>query len=443
MGEDMMRRVREAWDELSWLREKRRCCKNVAFGTGHSGDVRNNLTRQLLKSIIGRYMYLQQGESAAREPNILLGIDARALEEFLISGVTIQRVMRYSGEVKVENVSPELVAFEQFKHADGSDCRYFAMLHDMERGEMLRRFSGGDASKTSELLDLFSHVRSGGCGIPCRGDSRDFDTPLRRDCIRVAEVWERRADVVLLCHDTMRGEYGEVVWSDANVALLRGENRRRKEIGRDEIRVIADVRDVWVERWCTTTGAILLESVHRDRSEAFPFVMSFYPFIDGEVHSLVEDVMPQQELVDRMVSLLDTVIANSAKGVLLYPTDQLPEGFTWRDIRRIWSDAGGVLPYRRTSRTMMPQQISTSGWATGASDMLRLQMEMFEQVAGVSGTLRGRDSGSVRGAEALATHTENATVGMMDLLASFQGFVKRRDALIERTINLKEGETRE
>ena len=41
-----------------------------------------------------------------------------------------------------------------------------------------------------------------------------------------------------------------------------------------------------------------------------------YPFIDGEIHSFVADVIDQQRYTNRLITLNDWVIRASAKGVL-------------------------------------------------------------------------------------------------------------------------------
>ena len=146
---------------------------------------------------------------------------------------------------------------------------------------------------------------------------------------------------------------------------------------------------------------------------------------------MVEDVIDQQKYVNRLISLLDHIISSSAKGVLLYPADQLPEGFTWRDLRRIWANPNGILPFKRTAKGMMPQQVTASGAVgSGATEMLRMQLQLFDEISGATGALRGKSS-SASGEGMLRTELENAVVSMLDILASFRSFVLERDKLIK------------
>lgn len=156
--------------------------------------------------------------------------------------------------------------------------------------------------------------------------------------------------------------------------------------------------------------------------------MVLYPYIDGEVHSLVEDLLGQQKYVNRLVTLLDDIISNSAKGVLLFPTDQLPEGFTWTDIRRLWANPGGIIPFKRTSRTVSPQQVHSSGSSEGAWEMLRTQLRIFDDVAGIPASMQGKESNG-KGAEAMRRELENGTIAILDILSAFRAFICRRDSI--------------
>lgn len=74
--------------------------------------------------------------------------------------------------------------------------------------------------------------------------------------------------------------------------------------------------------------------------------MKFYPLTDGEIHPFVEDVIDQQKYVNRLITLIDNVMGTSAKGVLLFPEDQLSDGTSWADIKAMWASYDGVIPYR-------------------------------------------------------------------------------------------------
>ena len=121
--------------------------------------ITNNLIRQLVKSIVGRYRYIVS-EGAERgvwsllksenksDSRCISEIDARGLEEFLISGSVIQRLGEKREELpRVENISPERMFFDSFADTSSGKSRFVGMLHDMPLSAVLRRFSQGDRER--------------------------------------------------------------------------------------------------------------------------------------------------------------------------------------------------------------------------------------------------------------------------------------------------------
>ena len=398
--------------------------------------VTNNIIRQMVKSIVGRYRYMCEPQDEAgvtglpaatsfgKDAPRVSETDARALEEYLISGRAIQRLE--CGEP--ENVSPARFFHHPFRCPDGSDCRLLGMLHDMGPGEAIERFGNGDPRRVRALKMALRRGAGMGGPWPQTPETGDFATPEMPDTYRLIELWTLTGFEYLEVNDPVRAS----VYADGVDALerLEGLNRARAEVGTEPLRWRHRVEEKWVCRWLTPAGE-LLETHTLASGQKPPFVLRFYPLIDGEVHSLVEDVIDQQKYVNRLISLLDHIISSSAKGVLLYPADQLPEGFTWRDLRRIWANPNGILPFKRTAKGMMPQQVTASGAVgSGATEMLRMQLQLFDEISGATGALRGKSS-SASGEGMLRTELENAVVSMLDILASFRSFVLERDKLIK------------
>lgn len=417
------------WGDTTLTTDGRRISEAQKLAEEGRTPVTNNIIRQMVKSIIGRYRYMcgaaGDGDLAGARVGADLTAasvsetDARALEEFLISGMAVQRI---EGN-RVENVSPERFFYHEFMDGDGSDLRLAGILRDMTVADVLERFAGGDVRRARELKRVLAAERAAPDIWP-RGDDGSFDMPRLTQSCRVVELWRLIRREALMVTDPFTGET-RAESADA-LERLEGINRARAECGTEPLRWEYRVDGQWECEWLTPRGAVL----GRARAERCPVALKFYPLIDGEVHSLVEDVVDQQKYVNRLVSLLDHIISSSAKGVLLYPADQLPEGFTWRDLRRIWANPMGILPFRRTSKTMTPMQVNGGGNAgAGAADMLKMQLQLFDEISGATGALRGR-SASATGEGMLRAELENATVSMLDVLAAFRSFVLRRDRLM-------------
>lgn len=452
---ELLRLVRRSWEDASPLRSTRRRLKAFAYGR-QWGDttvapdgrrlteaqrareegrtpITNNIIRRMIKSIIGHYSHLSPstndssnaGEGTTFRP--LCERDARTLEELLISGCAIQYVDPESGDI--DNISPDRFIFRRFSRSDASDCTLIGCLRDMPLDDVLMRYSGRSPERAAELRDAYRNADSGASPFPMLSEAaaNDLNTASLPGTVRVIEVWHRSSVELLRVHDPLTADY--TMAETSRLDTLRRLNKRRERRGEPPLSITYDIAQAWEGTWLTPDGAILDRCV----APRHPFAVRFYPMIDGEVHSAVEDVVDQQKLVNRLVSTLDQIIAASAKGVLLYPADQLPDGFTWKDVRRIWSNPSGILPFKRTSRTLMPHQVSNAGNSSGATELLRTQLQLFDEISGATSSFRSRLSANA-GEGVLRAEMENALISMLDILNTFQEFLQSRDKLVKATI---------
>lgn len=435
-------RARRAWDDAAPMRRKRCRLKDFTYGrqwddTTMTADGRrlterqiaveegrapitNNIIRRMVKSIIGHYRHLRAAETDGGDLSPLSEYDARALEEFLISGMVIQHIDN-SGEI--ENISPERFIYRRFAHMDASDCTLIGHLADLPLADVLERYSEGDTRRAAAIRDAFRQQNALPATLPLLFREETFDSASLPATVRIIDICERSSIECIEAHDAEKGSVQQFPLTSES--QLRREAARRKKKGLAPITTSYKVVRKWTRTILAPNGLVL----HTEDIERPPYAVRFYPMIDGEVHSAVEDVIDQQKLVNRLVSTLDRIIASSAKGVLLYPADQLPDGFTWRDIRRIWSNPTGILPYKRTSRTMMPQQANSPGSSAGATELLRMQLELFDEISGATGAFRGK-SNTAAGEGMLRAEMENSLISMLDILNSFHEFILCRDKLI-------------
>ena len=139
----LLAEAHRAWERMRPLREKRERNKNFTYGNQwcdmmtdehgrrvsewqHLRDngkdpLTNNLIRQLVKSVVGRFRSRLAAEPAPAEPlhgNLVGELDSRLMEEFLISGCCFQRIdFGEEGRVALSNVSPSILdAMEEFQN---------------------------------------------------------------------------------------------------------------------------------------------------------------------------------------------------------------------------------------------------------------------------------------------------------------------------------------
>lgn len=373
----LLAEAHRAWERMRPLREKRERNKNFTYGNQwcdmmtdehgrrvsewqHLRDngkdpLTNNLIRQLVKSVVGRFRSRLAAEPAPAEPllgNLVGELDSRLMEEFLISGCCFQRIdFGEEGRVALSNVSPSQMLF---------------------RG-----------------------------GKPGR--------------VRVVELWRRESREGYDCHNRRTGEWFFQPGTPEEPVHDPDIDRRWK------------LRHVWRCYWLSPDGVVLSQYDSPYGHGSHPFALKLYPLTDGEVHSMVEDVIDQQKYVNRLVTLVDHVMGASAKGVLLYPDNILPEGFTWNDLRYAWSKPNGIVPYHPRGGNDRPEQVSGNATNIGAYEMVNLQMRLFEQISGVSGALQGQASAGTTGAQLYESQVSNSTIALGDIFETFDSFRRERD----------------
>ena len=446
----------KAWMNAAGLRKTRQRNKRFTYGDqwgdyirDHEGrlmteseflaqqgciGITNNLIRQMVKTIVGRYRshYLSHGDKPeatalgqVRQDNELDELDSRALEEFLISGCCIQRVDSShkpgdDASVRVDNVNINKLVVGGFNDTRTWDCELIGQLHDLNIAQLLRRVAGGNQRKAAWVRRLYTdgaEERIADLSTRLGADSQlgsDFWHAADGKC-RAIEVWTLESREVIVCHNRREGTLSVEPASAAH---------RLK--GRPDVGTRWDIATVWHCRWFSPMGDLLSEYDSPWEHGGHPFALKFYPLTDGEVHAMVEDLIDTQKHVNRMISLLDQIMRSSAKGGLLFPENALPDGWTWEDVKRCWSSANGLLPYDGRRGEAKPEQISANGTNIGAFQMVELQMKLFEEISGVNGALQGKPT-TVNSANVYQLQSDNADIALSDLFETFESFRRQRD----------------
>lgn len=462
----------DAWMRLAPVRERRRRYLRYTYGdqwsdpaVGPDGEITtegelatsggrkplaNNLIRRLVKTVVGRYRMNAEGERRGNSPidtgkaapaeeegwrrrNEIDELDARTLEEFLISGMAVHhlsRERRVRGEgVWVDAVSPDDFFVNAIRDARGHDMEMAGRLLSLGIGEVVMRFARGDRDRAVELRRLYASLQ-GASSVFCSdtigadGTGSFFHAPAGR--CRVVEVWTLECVERWRCHDPL----------DATFRLIDGmerekmerTNRLRRKEGLPQVEMRWETCPVWHCRMLAPDGTVLDEYDSPLKGGGLPFAVKFYPLVDGDVHSLVEDVLDQQRYVNILITMMDRMMETAAKGVLLFPVGCKPDHISWREIANRWAYPGGIVPFKPFMGAE-PHQVVTPMADIGARDMLKTQIDLFEDVSGVSGALMGKAAGAGVGVERYESEVRNAAVAVLDLLRTFSHFTGTRDRL--------------
>jgi hypothetical protein len=182
------------------------------------------------------------------------------------------------------------------------------------------------------------------------------------------------------------------------------------------------VDNYWYFYYLSPFGDILMEGETPYEHGSHPYVFKAYPFVDGEIHSFVADVIDQQRYANRLITLYDWVIRSSAKGVLLVPDDCLGETRI-EDFAESWTQVNGVIVYKPSKSGRVPEQIAANSTNIGIGELLNIQLRFFEEISGISSALQGKAGFSGESAAHYNMQTQNATTTLLDLLESFSSFI--------------------
>ena len=485
--------AQKAWEEIDPFRHKRKRNRDYTYGKQwndliklpdgrvmseeeyirQQGKVplKNNLIRQMVKSVLGQFRNNQTqpvcvardreeqnlGElmsaavQYAYQHNRLQELDSRTMEEFLISGICFQKIgygfRRGKTDVWVDEVNPNRIFFNAMEDSRHWDCTLIGELHDMPIAEVISRFSFGSRERAVQLRQIYTEadndtVRHNFENLTTRAiDRLDFYMPSSPDLCRVIEVWKLESQEILNCHDFRSGEYYNLPVSEAEA--VEKENKARRQAARqagipDEAVALIEtewgVTQTWRYRFFSPLGDLLDEGDTPYWHGEHPYVFKLYPLIDGEVHAFVEDVIDQQRYINRLITMIDFIMGSSAKGVLLFPEDQIPDGMTIDDIADEWTKYNGIILFRPRPGSPMPQQIAVNATQVGAYEMLSLQMRLFEDISGVHGAMQGKAAPAGTPSSLYSQQIQYSSTNLLDLFESFKTFREDRDIKIMKTI---------
>lgn len=118
----------------------------------------------------------------------------------------------------------------------------------------------------------------------------------------------------------------------------------------------------------------------------------------------------------------------SAKGALLVPVESMPAGWTAKDVGKLWAQCNSVIPYHYGKGE--PRQVVSGGDNAGAYQLLNLQMDLFQQISGVSDVLRGNTGTNHTSAALFDSQVQRSAVAILDIIRTFHDFRLRRNELV-------------
>lgn len=480
---DVLMEAQHYWNEMDQFRKDRQRNKRYTYGDQwddkicvdgktmteeeyikQQGNVplKNNLIRRLVRNVLGVYrsqskeptcvardrdeQKLGETMSTILQCNMQLNrmseVYARTMEEFLISGFIVHR-KSYGWRNGKEDCWTDYVQPNNFfidnnmRDFRGWDVGCLGEVHDISFGQLCEQFaeSPEDYRKLKEIYKwadnkeyIASYAEKFGYS---RLDNFDFLFTSEPGRCRVIEVWRKEQKPRYRCHDYLNGDIYKIDEEDyykdvVSVNEQRMQMAEASGMPAEEVPLIKAtwfMDDYWYFYYLSPFGHILKEGETPFEHGSHPYIFKAYPFIDGEIHSFVSDVIDQQRYTNRLITLYDWIMRASAKGVLLMPEDCLPDGVSMEDIAESWAEFNGVIVFKPSKTGQMPHQVANNSTNIGITELLNLQLKFFEDISGVNGALQGKPGFSGQSASMYNQQVQNSTMSLLDMLECFSYFV--------------------
>lgn len=479
---DVLMEAQQYWDKMDRFRRDRERNKAYTYGDQWNDKVcvdgeyiseeeyikrqgnvplKNNLVRRLVRNVIGVYrsqskeptctsrdrdeQRLGETMSTVLQCNMQLNqmqeVHARSMEEFLISGFVVHR--KWFGwrneklDCWTDYVQPNNFFVDcNMRDFRGWDVSCVGEVHDIDFGTLCAKFAK-DRADFARLSHIYSSARDRrNISHTCEefGFSRlqNYDFLFTSDPTRcrVIEVWRKERKPRYRCHDWNSGELYKIETEDYTEIVEQENNKRlaaAAELGipAEDVALIEAtwfIDNYWYYYFLTPFGDVLDEGETPYAHKSHPYVFKAYPFIDGEIHSFVGDLIDQQRYVNRLITLYDWIMRASSKGVLLVPEESIGS-MDLEEIADEWSRFNGVIAIKTKNGTPLPQQIANNATNIGIGELLQMQLKFFEDISGVHGALQGKQGSSGVSGALYAQQTQNATMSLLDLLDTYSNFV--------------------
>lgn len=431
--------------------------------------LKNNLIRRLVKTVIGVYrnqnktyvctardrdeQKLGETMSTLLEYNIKLNdkkeLDARLFEEFLVSGLVAQKetyeMVNKRNECRSSNVDLNRLFMEGgMRDPRMDDIELVGELHDLSFGQLASTFAKSDAdlkrldyiyknARNRDFMESYIYTFN-------RNDERDlaFFVPYDMTMCRVIEVWTKEQRKSLWCHDYLTGD--AYIDSFANLEAIKAENALRVEEnkyidaeGNLQLQVPEDrlplieyeyiIENYWYYRFLSPFGDVIAEGETPYAHGEHPYTIKAYPYLDGEIHPFVADVIDQQRYINHYIILNDFIVKSSSKGTLIVDEASIPNDMAIEDIADEWTKYNGVIKLRLKDGAKVPQQMVNQSRVAGLQDMITLQMQLMDDVSGVHGALQGKNASSGTSGILYEQQANNASTSIIDILETFSSFL--------------------
>lgn len=387
----------------------------------------------------------------AYQSNYIAEMNARLLEQCFCTGIFARSCYyrrndeRQLSDVYVQNENPYKIFFNDVEDVLFRDLHTIGALRDMTFRDLVSAFAS-DESDVRALSEEYASVQHEPAAwqhtyFGRKKDSeRNFYIPEDPSLCRVIELWKKESERCYYCHDTAKGEESYRPLKDK--AAIDAENERRISemtelgYGANDASLIEYkwiVRTYWYVRYLTPSGKCLKEGESPFEHGSHPFTLYAFPMINGEVHSPASELIDTQRAINRTLTQIDFMRQNGAKNTLVVDENIVP-GKNYRKFVQNYTKNGSVLFVNAKPGVQMPFQLKSSLVSPGDIEIIKLYMQLNEDISGLSGALKGEKANANTPASLYAQEAQNSSNNISDFLGWFASCVRSADSKMMKVI---------
>ena len=375
-----------------------------------------------------------------------------ALEDYLIGGVMVCRETYEDRTQEIEDswtdyIEPNYVFWEGGSDPRHLDLSLIGVLHDESVNDLYKKFAREEYGLSIDDLNKIFDIDPDNSQTEgtMHNDTNDlsnisFDIPSKRGhYVRVIEAWTTETKYRYQCYDPIATNESDAYFriecdDKVLIAELNAKNVERKKqydlMGvPPEDRAYITAKKVadkyWYYTFMAPDGTVLCRGETPYDFRSHPFTVKFYPYVNGEIHPFMGNVIDQQRYINRLIIMNDMAIRSSAKGVWLIPT-QVLDGMTPEEFAEQATEYDGMIFYtpKATLPNSRPDIITSNAVNLGTNELLQMELNLMREVSNVSGALQGKTPTAGTSASRYAQESQNASTSLYSILKDMESFTE-------------------
>lgn len=377
-----------------------------------------------------------------------------AFQDFIDGGVAVARETYEEREgvadAWTDFENPNYAFWETGSDVRMTDLRLVGVLHDVAPGQLYAKFCNQQYGWTVDDINRIFNIeaddnvahryyRFSGLQQNERDtlDAVSFDQPSDHSLLRLIEVWTKESKTRYQCFDPIAPADADAQYrvEVSDIWHVKQENELRRQqydsVGVPEndrayisFHIIED--EYWYYTFMAPDGTVIAEGETPYESHSHPFTIKLYPFVNGAIHPFMGNIIDQQRYINRLIIMHDMAARSAAKGLTIFPEENIPEGMTKADIAEEITEYDGLLFFQtnKMNPNLRPEIITSGAVQIGTQELLQMELNLARDITNVSGALQGKTPSSGTSAARYAQETQNATTSLASLLQDFTSFME-------------------